>query len=220
MFEFLTLSGNFPFTLSLTVMVVLALLEGAGLVVGLAFSSMLETLLPDLSVDIDAADIPDSGILSRVLGWFYIGQVPFLVLLIILLTYFGLAGLFVQSLYRTLTGHLLYSWLAIVPAAVLTLPLTRVSAKGIARVLPRDESEAVSSDSFIGRVAVITTGTARVGSPAQAKIKDQHGQTHYLMVEPDKNQPDQPQGSQVLIIKQQQSCFIVIPNTNPNLVNQ
>ncbi|SEQ21221.1 Protein of unknown function [Amphritea atlantica] len=220
MFEFLTLSGNFPFTLSLTVMVILALLEGAGLVVGLAFSSMLETLLPDLSVDVDAADIPDSGLISRILGWFYIGQVPFLVLLIILLTYFGLAGLFVQSMYRAVTGHLLYNWLAIIPATLLTLPLTRVSVKGVASVLPKDESEAVSSDSFIGRVAVVTTGTARVGSPAQAKVKDQHGQTHYLMVEPDKHQPDQPQGSQVLIIKQQQSTFIVIPNTNPNLVNQ
>ncbi|WP_299200395.1 YqiJ family protein [uncultured Amphritea sp.] len=220
MFEFLTLSGNFPFTLSLTVMVILALLEGAGLVVGLAFSSILEALLPDLSVDVGAADIPDSGIISRILGWFYVGQVPFLVLLIIVLTYFGLAGLLVQSMFRTLTGQLLYSWLAIVPATLLTLPLTRVSAKGIARILPQDESEAVSSDSFIGRVALITTGTARVGSPAQAKVKDQHGQTHYLMVEPDKNQPDQPQGSQVLIIKQQQNTFIVIPNTNPNLVNQ
>ena len=127
MFEFLTLSGNFPFTLSLTVMVILALLEGVGLVLGLAFSSMLETLLPDLSVDVDAADIPDSGIFSRILGWFYVGQVPFLVLLIILLTYFGFAGLFVQSIYRAVTGHLLYNWLAIIPATLLTLPLTRVS---------------------------------------------------------------------------------------------
>ncbi|MEZ5581571.1 MAG: DUF1449 family protein [Candidatus Competibacteraceae bacterium] len=38
---------------------------------------------------------------------------------------------------------------------------------------------------FIGRVAVITLGTAGYDSPAQAKLRDQHGQTHYIMTAPD-----------------------------------
>ena len=40
---------------------------------------------------------------------------------------------------------------------------------------------------LVGRMATIVLGTARQGSPAQAKVRDQHGQTHYVMLEPDED---------------------------------
>ena len=50
--------------------------------------------------------------------------------------------------------------------------------------MPRDETEAVAEASFIGRDAQIVLGTARAGSPAQAKLQDAFGKTHYIMFEP------------------------------------
>ena len=51
MFEFLTASANLPFTVALTVMLFIAFLEGVGTVLGFAFSSLLDSLLPDIDID-------------------------------------------------------------------------------------------------------------------------------------------------------------------------
>ena len=219
MFEFLTAEGNLPFSIALAIMFVLALLEGVGMLLGAGLSAFVDGLLPDIDIDVDAPDIDSPGAISQILGWLYIGKVPFLVVFIVLLTCFGIAGLLLQTLFQAVTGVLLINWLAAIAAFVIALPITRVSVKGVAHILPRDETEAVSSNSFIGRVATVTTGTAREGYPAQARLSDQFGQTHYIMVEPDQGQPEQPTGSQVLLIRQQGHTFIVIPNTNPALVD-
>ncbi len=50
---------------------------------------------------------------------------------------------------------------------------------------PQDESSAIFSEELIGRTATIVLGTAKPNSPAQAKVKDQHGYIHYVMVEPE-----------------------------------
>ena len=58
----------------------------------------------------------------------------------------------------------------------------------IARILPQDETTAIYSDELIGRTATIILGDARPQSPAQAKVKDQHGLTHYILVEPEQDE--------------------------------
>ena len=72
------------------------------------------------------------------------------------------------------------------PAAFFaTLPIVRILGAGLARLIPQDQTYAVSFDSLVGRIATIVTGTARQGYPAQAKVPNEHGQTLYVMVEPD-----------------------------------
>jgi len=72
-----------------------------------------------------------------------------------------------------------------VPAAIAgAAPLTRWLGAGLARVLPRDETTAVAIDTLVGRRARIVIGTARRGHPARARVEDQHGQAHFVMVEP------------------------------------
>jgi hypothetical protein len=55
----------------------------------------------------------------------------------------------------------------------------------ISKIIPKDETTAIHSDELIGRTAQIILGQAKQNSPAQAKVKDQFGQTHYVLVEPE-----------------------------------
>jgi len=82
-------------------------------------------------------------------------------------------------------------------------------------VLPRDESSAVSDQSFVGRSAIISAGHARRGMAAQARVKDQHGRTHYLMVEPDLEEQPLAEGSEVLLVSKPGSFYRGIPHPHP-----
>jgi hypothetical protein len=66
--------------------------------------------------------------------------------------------------------------------------VVRFLAMAASKLLPQDETSAIYSDELIGRTATIILGDAKVNSPAQAKVRDQHGQTHYVLVEPENNQ--------------------------------
>jgi hypothetical protein len=223
MIEFILQSQNLPFMVSLTIMIMIACLEGVTTMIGFGLSSMIETFIPDFDIDIDAdmdadvdldhPDITATGILTKTFGWFRIGQVPFLIILIAFLTIFGLGGLILQSFCIKLTGHLLPGLIATAIMLPLSLPLVRFITGVIARIMPKDETEAVDEKSFIGRVAVITLGKATKNNPAQAKLKDKFATTHYLMVEPDIDDEEFSQGDQVLIVKQTSSGFKAIHNS-------
>lgn len=221
MLEFLTADENLAFSVALALMTLLALLEGVGMLLGAGLSGLVDALLPDsLAPDMDL-DVPDAatpGPISGLLGWLYVGKVPLLVVLILLLMSFGLGGLLLQTLMRGVSGGLLPVWIASCAALTLALPLTRSGARLMARLIPRDETEAVSEDSFVGRVALLTLGSARPGYPAQARLTDAHGQTHYLMVEPD-GEMELAAGSQALIVKKRGHLFLAIPNPNPLLID-
>ena len=229
MMEFLTASQNMPFTVALAVMLGIALLEGVASLLGAGISGFLDTLLPETDADVDvdmgadsnlgASEVPAATPLSKLLGWLRVGKVPILVLLVIFLTGFGLIGLTIQSVLNNTMGFMLPGIVASGIAVVLALPVVRVFGGAIAWIIPKDETDAVSEKSLIGRIAVITLGTAKKGSAAEAKVKDQHGTTHYIMVEPDLADVSFSSGEAVLVIKQEGSVFKVIENTNPSLVD-
>jgi hypothetical protein len=220
MFEFITASANLPFSVSLTIMIILSLLEGAGLVMGVGLSSFLDSLLPDIDVDVDVdldldadVEVPNtvSGF-SNTLGWLHIGKVPFLIILIVFLTSFGLCGLSIQSISIKLFGGLIPGSIAWLPALFTSLPITRTISGILGKILPNDETEAVSEESFIGKIATITIGTAQKGSPARAKFKDEFNQWHNIMVEPDTDGEEFSSGASVIIINRTGNVFIAAEN--------
>ena len=131
-------------------------------------------------------------------------------LLIVFLTAFGLIGLTLQSFVMSIIGFHLPAWMAVVPAAIASLPVVRICGGALAALIPNDETDAVSSDTFIGRIAVITLGTASAGSPAEAKLTDEHGHIHYIMVEPDEPLRTFEQGSSVLLTEHHGAVFKAI----------
>jgi len=222
MMQLITASENLPFTVALAVMFGIALLEGITSVFGAGFSAVLDTLLPemDIDVDLDGPEVRTPNAITRLLGWLRVGQVPILMLLVIFLTAFGLLGLVIQSATHVVIGVYAPGWLASIPAVVLATPMVRVCGGLLERFMPKDETEAVSEDSFIGRIATITLGTARQNDPAQARLKDHFGQSHYVMVEPENDQESFNQGDQVLLIKKQNSVFLAIRNTKEVLIDK
>ena len=226
--------SNAPFAVALLVMLGIALIEGVGMMVGVAISRMVDSVIPDalsgpdvtdVDLDVDAdfdadmdagadvggdvgADLPH--IMTETIGWLRIGQVPFLVYLVVLLTSFGLIGLFVQSSIASILGAPLPGLLASAVALFLCLPVVRVGVGLVARVMPKVETSAASRDSFVGRLAVVVTGTAETGVPAQARLTDRHGQTHYMMVEPDIEGERFETGATVLLVSGNGAVFRAI----------
>lgn len=204
--SFLLADGNIVFAIALALMLIIAIAEGAFTVIGFGASQLLDQAMP--SVDLDT-DISTGNGLTKVLAWLRFGQVPALILLIVFLTCFALTGLAMQLLLNNTFGFMLPNAIAWIPALVVATPLVRASTGILAKVIIKDETESVSRDTFIGKVATITIGTAAPSSPAEAKLKDQFGTTHYVMVEPDEDARFE-QGSNVLIVDQQGSTFKVI----------
>ena len=95
----------------------------------------------------------------------------------------------------------------------------RIFGGALGKIIPRDETTAVSDASLVGRVGTIVIGTARAGKPAEARVRDEHGASHYVMVEPE--EPDQAfeAGASVLLVRHLSGRrFQAIHNPKPELL--
>ena len=204
-------AGNIAFTGSLAVMLLIAAVEGVGALIGASVSDHLQSLLPDTDAgaDIDVSEAA-LGPFTRALGWLQVGKVPLLMLLVAFLTIFGLGGIVLQSLAKGAFGSYLPSWIAVPVVGAGSLLLLRAAGGVLSRVIPMEETDAVTEDSFVGLVATVTLGTARQGEPAQAKLRDAHGHTHYVMVEPDDPAAAFAASEEVLIIRRMNDRFAVV----------
>jgi hypothetical protein len=204
-----TAPETLPFGVSLALIVGITVLEGLGMMLSMSPSHLLDDVLPDVH--------GDTG-LDRVLGWLHLGRVPSLVLLVLFLTGYTLFGYSLQIVTNGLSGHYLPAWVAgllAVPSGMVTV---RVLGALIVHIIPRDETSAVSELSLVGRAGVVSAGAARRGLAAQARVRDTHGRTHYLMVEPDLDDEVFEEGAQVLIVRKAGAFYRCIANPHPNLL--
>lgn len=216
--ELLLAPENQAFAVALAVMVGIGALEGALTLLGMGASHLLDQLLPNgFDADIDGPEMAEPGLLSGLLSWMYFGKAPALVLLVGFLMCFGLGGLILQGFVRFAGGGFLPGWLAVVPALAVAIPGTRGFGAAVARFLPRDETTAVSEDDFVGTVATLILGEAAAGEPAQARLTDRHGQTHYIMVEPDATDDRFGAGDAVLLVSRAGATFKAIRNPSATL---
>lgn len=197
-------AGNVAFTGALAVMLLIAAVEGIGVLLGASVSEHL-----DANLEVDATEAIVSPF-RKALAWLRVGQVPVLMLLVAFLTIFGLGGLVLQTVVMGVFGRNLSSAIAVPVMFVGSLLPLRAAGGAIARVIPMDETDAVTEDSFIGSVATITLGTARRGEPAEAKLRDVHGHTHYVMVEPDDPRASFAAPLEVLIVRRIDNRFAVV----------
>jgi membrane protein implicated in regulation of membrane protease activity len=191
--EIIAAPANLPFSVALLVMLMIGAVEALGL--GASAVHL------DLHADLDGG--------GDLLGWLGIGRVPLLMLLVVFLALFGLAGLAIQQFAGPLP-----LWIAVPAAAAAAVPLTGLGARGLARIMPHDETTAVSLDSLVGRRGTITIGTARRGSPAQARVSDIHGQAHYVMVEPYDDSHSIGEGETVRLDRRDGNIFIAVGRTD------
>jgi hypothetical protein len=160
----------------------------------------------DIDTDIDA-DVGGTGVVGGLLSFFGWGRLPFMILLVLFLLVFGLTGFAGQQFIQSLTGGLLPAMLAAPGAALVALPLTGLLSRPLAKIIPQDETTAVSIDDLTGRRAIIDIGTAKPGYPARAKVADRHGHSHALMVEPDSDDDIFNTGEEVLLVRREGEIF-------------
>ena len=168
-------------------------------------------LLGFLDIDFDLDEGGDGAIsagpIDGLLTLLGLGRIPFTIWLIVFLLSFAAIGVSIQEMSDSLIGAPLYPWLAALFAGAGALPVTGVLARPLGRIVPQDETTAVSTASLVGRRAVITDGVSRSGSPARARVKDIHGQTHHVMVEPHEADSELHAGDEILLVRRDGSTF-------------
>lgn len=226
MFEIFLAPEALPFSIALAVVAGLFVLEIIGSLLGATIlglgsdgpdididadfdlSADIDFDAPDIDVMAHVADMPTSP--SGILGWLGARDVPFLIWMVSFLTMFGLFGLIIQSFVSGIFGVPLFTVLAAALAAVPALAITRVIANWVALIMPKTETSAMRTRFLGGHHGTITQGTAARGKPAEAKIKDRHGNMHYLRVEPLDDEGIFPKGSDVTLIRKRGDRFFVI----------
>jgi hypothetical protein len=190
-----------PFAIAFVVMIGIGLIEAVGLGLG------------HLDLDLDA----DGGhdVTGGLLDWLGLGgELPILVWLTSLLACFTLAGTAIQQSATALTGAPLWWGLASGGALVAGALLNTLAANGLARVMPGYETSAITTDDLLRYRGTILEGTARRGAPARAKVVDEHGQAHFVMVEPHDDADLIRSGETALLVRREGSLFFALPDTD------
>ncbi len=210
-----------PFTVALGLLFGLMFLELLAALLGgsiLSFGGDADADFDlDLDTDIDAgfdAEIDVDGIEALegaeaegietsgggFVAWLGMGRVPFLIWLGAFLMAFGLGGLILQSALNQVMTPLPASLAAVVVAPA-GLWFARKFSGLFARLLPKSESTALSENHLGRRRGVISQGTAARGRPAEVRVVDRHGNTHYLRAEPLRDDQEFAQGTEVLVMR-------------------
>lgn len=201
-----------PFAVALGLTLAITAIELIGVLIGLSPSEAIDNTLPDAGTDVPDMQL---GPLSQFLTWLSFGRLPALVVFILITTSFGLGGYVVQEAMRRIFGFALEPAIASAPAALFSLFATHHLGHWLGRLMPREETEAVSAADFIGRVATVFRGTASSGKPAEAKLTDIHGKTHYVLVEPDDDRQLLSEGSEVVLVRREGPVFRAIVRLKP-----
>lgn len=202
-----TAAQTMPFGVAMLVMIGIGVIEGIGIFIAASPSELIAHHFHLDSPEVDGA-----------LGWLHVGKVPLLVLLVLFLLGFAVSGYLIQIFCHGLFGVYLPAFVAVLPAGLIGLSNVRMLGGLLAKIIPKDETSAVSEQTLIGRTGVVVTGTARQGMAAEVKVKDQHGNPHYLMLEPDVPGEEYEQGTVVLIVKKQGAIYRGIRNPHPALI--
>lgn len=191
-----------PFAIAFFIMIGIGLIEAVGLGLGHF----------DLSADVGV----DGH--QGVLDWLGLsGELPILIWLTSLLGCFTLTGVAIQQGVSTFSGAPLTWPLACVGALIGGGLLNIGAAHGIARIMPGYESSVISIDDLLGRRGAILEGTARRGAPARAKVVDQHGQAHIIMIEPHDDKAVIRASERALLVRREGQLFFALAEDDSHL---
>lgn len=148
----------------------------------------------------DAGDIEGADEGGSILGWLNVGRLPLGVYAALLSALFGVCGIALQQLVVQFASAPLPVIAAVPAALVLALPLTREATRLLGPLVPRTQTEALGRAELLGLTGEVTLGHATTGSPAQVRLRDEHGTLHYVMVEPAVTGSTLTQGSSVVLV--------------------
>ena len=189
-----------PFAVAAAIMLALGGIELLATLVGFSLSHIGK----DIGVETDS----ESG-LGGLFLWINAGRLPLLILIILALGVFSIAGFFLQGLAHGV-GLSVPASIAALAAAAGSIPVIRVTSRGIARIIPRDETYAVDDADFIGHVAEVSVGPLDQGLPGRVRLKDVFGNWHSLVARASPESIPLPVGASVLLVDRDAKSFIAI----------
>lgn len=203
--EFFTNPSFAPFAVSTYVLAVLLAIELLMIISGIGGSSFIDDFLPEIPE-------PPADILSfsGALYYFGIGQVPALMLVAIFSAFFSIVGLVVQSLAMKVLGFPLPVWMAVLLSIPLTLFFTRPTSRALGSVINSTKGHAPSMNSLIGRVAIITDGTATFNSSAAAQVRDHQDSLIDIYVKCAMEEDQLTKGETGLIVSSVDGFYLIV----------
>jgi hypothetical protein len=190
-----------PFAVAAAIMVSLGGIELLTMIVGFSISELVGH---DFGLDSDS----HNGIGGLFL-WINAGRLPLLILIILALGIFSIAGFLLQGIAHG-AGAILPVSIAALAALGLSIPAIRVTSRGIARIIPRDETYAVNEADFVGHVAEVSIGPLDQGLPGRVRLKDVFGNWHSVPARASSDSTPLPVGARVLLVDRDNRTFIAI----------
>lgn len=221
MIENLFAPENGVFLVTLCLFLLIFVIQALSVVIGMEPFGFMDSLLPDVDfnadTDLHLGEV-SPGFIDSVMSMLKLGRVPFVFTFILFLFLFSVIGLYGQLVLFELVGTRLNGLLASGGAFVVTIPLLRFGNGILEKILPKDETAAISANTFVGRMATILIGTATHARAAEAKVIGPDGKTHYINVVADNEGKSFIQGDHLLIVgRRTEGTFTVIENKNPLL---
>ena len=190
-----------PFAVAAAIMVALGGIELLAMLVGFSIGELFGK---EVAVDVDSGDW-----LGGLFLWVNAGRLPLLILIVLALGMFAIAGFFLQGLAHG-AGFSIPPLIASLAAVVLSVPAIRVTSRGIARIIPRDETYVIDNDDFVGHVAEVSVGPLDQGLPGRVRLKDVFGNWHTLAARAGPDSAPLPVGASVLLVDRDKKSFIAI----------
>jgi hypothetical protein len=202
----LTAPGFYPFTIAALILVGLVAFELIATLVGLSFSALI-------GHGHDTHGAPDGhgdhGPLAAWMSWLNRGGVPLLILIMIALASFAIAGFLIQGVAKSVIAPL-PTLIASAGAIVAAIPATRTLSRWTAWILPQDETAAISQADLVGLTGTVALGPLDQGKPGRVRVKDLHGNIHVLRANAAPGHTI-PQGASVLLVDGNNGLFKAIP---------
>jgi hypothetical protein len=190
-----------PFAIAAAIMLTLGVIELLTTLTGFPFGSVLGS---DASLDADGHHGLDGLFL-----WINAGRLPLLMLIILALGIFSIGGFLLQGIAHSI-GTAVPVTVAALVAAAGSIPVIRTTSRGLARIIPRDETYAVSDAEFVGKVALVSVGPLDQGLPGKVRLKDVFGNWHTLNARASADSTELPVGASVLLVDRDAKSFIAI----------
>jgi hypothetical protein len=190
-----------PFAVAAAIMVALGGIEVLTTMIGLSISELIGH---DVSVEAG-----QHGGLGGLFLWINAGRLPLVILLILVLGIFSIGGFLLQGVAHVL-GFVIPVSIAVLTAVAGGLPVIRTTSRGLARIIPRDETYAVNDADFVGKIATVVVGPLDQGLPGRVRLKDVFGNWHTVSARASHDSPDLAVGASVLLVDRDARGFIAI----------
>ena len=188
MLEFLQNYNLIPFHLSLLALILLSMVETIGYYFNIRPTQYLKSLSPKKLSESPLLNVKFSKTL----------------IVVFLLMNFSFSGYFLQLCVYAQQQEFLPAYYLIIPALIIAIFFTVFMIHCLDQVIKPIETK--QQVSLLGRLATISSGNARPGFSAQARVRDEFGQLHYVRVEPEFGELEFQ--SQIILIRLKKSHYI------------